>query len=371
MELRTPLGNRDILAGDVQKRKELTSRIQQVFDSFGFEEVQTPALEYYQTYNQAFANLQDRTMLKLIDENQDILSLRMDMTVPIARLAATSLQNAKLPLRLSYLSEVWKFRKAFTGRSAQSTDCGIELIGSKEDAEVVVCALEALKACGLQTYRLEFSDARLLENAAAKVFANPEDIQVLADLTDRKSMVELGEFLDRFDLPEQVREYFIQLPLLDGGLDMLERAKKIAFDDDTIEVLNQLEMLGEFLIELGYEDVIGFDLGKLPHLNYYSSLIFEAYVPGASGPVLSGGRYDNLMACFGKDLPAVGFAFKIEPLADLYEVEDERVLTIIRYPAKLAISAFELAKARRLDGPVRLVCDESIDQLVLEEEKRP
>lgn len=371
MELRTPLGNRDILAGDVRKRKELTSRISQVFDRFGFEEVQTPALEYYQTYNQAFANLQDRTMLKLIDENQDILTLRMDMTVPIARLAATSLQNAQLPLRLSYLSDVWKFRKAFTGRCAQTTDCGIELIGSDQDAEVVVCALEALKACGLQTYRLEFSDARLLENAAAKVFTDPADIRTLADLTDRKSMVELGRFLDQFDLPQNVREYFIQLPLLDGGLDVLEKAKALAFDEETRQVLDSLKVLGEFLIELGYGDNIGFDLGKLPHLNYYSSLIFEAYVPGASGSVLSGGRYDNLMACFGRGLPAVGFAFKIDPLADLFEMEDNRTLTIIRYPSSLAISAFELARAKRMEGSVRLVRDETIDELVLEEEERP
>ena len=88
MELRTPLGNSDRLAKEVRKRKELCDRIQHVFDQFGFEEVQTPALEYYQTYNQAFATLQDRKMIKLFDENQDIVTMRMDMTVPIARLAA-------------------------------------------------------------------------------------------------------------------------------------------------------------------------------------------------------------------------------------------------------------------------------------------
>lgn len=371
MELRTPLGNRDRLAGDVRKRNALCSRIQKVFDQFGFEEVQTPAIEYYQTYNQAFAALQDRQMLKMIDENQDILTLRMDMTVPIARMAATSLKNAQAPLRLSYLSDFWKVRKALTGRQAQSMDCGVELIGSQDDTEILVCALEALRSCGVENYRLELSDARLLEDAAACVFEREEDVLKLADLCDRKSMVELEEFLDSFELDEAVRRYFLSLPLMDGGMEVIRQAKELAFDAKTLDVLEELEALGDFLVELGYEEVIGFDLGKLPHLNYYTGLIFEAFVPGASGSVLSGGRYDSLMASFGRPLPAVGFAFKIEPLAALFKELDERSNLVIRYPKSKAIAAFELARARRMEGSVKMIIDDSIDEIIEEREVRP
>lgn len=371
MELRTPPGSRDILAGDVRKKKELCSNIQAVFDAFGFEEVQTPLIEYYQTYNQAFSHLQDRQMLKLIDENQDILTLRMDMTVPIARLAATSLKNAAAPLRLSYLSDVFKVRKAFSGKRSQSTDCGVELIGSSDDLEILVCALEALKASGLKNYRLELSDARLLQDAAELVFENAEDRAVLVDLTDRKSMVELESFLAGFDLPEPVRDYFLQLPLLDGGMDVLQQARTLAFDDRIVDVLDELQELGTVLQELGYGDVVGFDLGKLPHFNYYTGLIFEAFVPGASGSVLSGGRYDHLMESFGRPQPAIGFAFKIEPLAALLEECSNRENLIIHYPSSRVVAAFELARARRLEQSVRLVRDDSLDEIVLESEVRP
>lgn len=371
MELRTPLGNSDTLAKEVRKRKDLCARIQNVFDQFGFEEVQTPALEYYQTYNQAFATLQDRMMIKLFDENQDIVTMRMDMTVPIARLAATSLKNAQIPLRLSYLSDVWKVRKAFTGRKSQSTDCGVELIGSSDDAQILVCALEALKASGLKNYKIELSDARLLQVPALKCFKSPQDVAKLADLIDRKSMVELGEFLNQFDLDPADRQYFLNLPLLDGGLEVFEQAKEFSKDEKTLQTLHDLETLGRFLQELGYGDYIQFDLGKLPHLNYYTGVIFEAFVPGVSGSVLSGGRYDNLMASFGRPLPAIGFAFKIDPLVELLDTVEDREMIVIRYPSLKAKEAYDLAKQKRQEGSVALLLDDQQAEIVVEREVRP
>lgn len=371
MELRTPPGSKDALAGDVRKKKQLCGRIQKVFDQFGFEEVQTPALEFYQTYNQAFQTLQDRQMFKLVDANQDILTLRMDMTVPIARLAATSLKNATLPLRLSYFSDVWKVRPLYSGKQIQNSDCGVELFGVEDDLEILVCALEALKASGLEHYRLELSDARLIQGAARIAFKNEQDIATLADLCDRKSMVELEDFLDGFELAESVKRYFLSLPLLDGGLEVLEQARNLAFDEDSLEALDSLQKTGELLSQLGYENQIGFDLGKLPHLNYYTGLIFEGYVPGASGSVLSGGRYDDLMQSFGRPVAAVGFAFKMDPLATLLPNNQARENLIIRYPSSLVLEAFELAKEKRQEQSVCLVQDDSLTEILLERELRP
>lgn len=371
MELRTPPGSTDALAGDVRKKKQLCERLQKVFDQFGFEEVQTPAIEYYQTYNQAFQTLQDRQMFKLIDANQDILTLRMDMTVPIARLAATSLKNATLPLRLSYVSDVWKVRPLYSGKQIQNSDCGVELFGVEDDLEILVCALEALKASGLDNYRLELSDARLLQGAARIAFQNEEDIATLADLCDRKSMVELEAFLERFELAEGIKRYFLCLPLLDGGFEVLEEARKLAFDENSLEALDSLQKTGELLSQLGYADQIGFDLGKLPHLNYYTGILFEGYVPGASGAVLSGGRYDDLMQSFGRPVPAVGFAFKLNPLAALLPSDKARENLIIRYPDSLVLEAFSLAKQERLKQSVRLVHDDTLTEIRLERELRP
>lgn len=371
MELRTPFSCRDLLSRDLRKRKALCRRILDVFDSFGFEEVSTPAMEYYQTYNQAFSTLEDRRMVKLFDEHQDIVTLRMDMTVPIARLAATALNNASAPLRLCYWSDVWKLRKALSGRTIQTSDCGVELIGSDDDKQVLVCALEALKASGLDAWRLELSDARLLQNAAHLVFENEEDIATLADLSDKKSMVELEAFLDKFELGEDIRRFFLSLPILDGGFESLEEARNLAFDEGTRHVLDELEATGRFLESLGYGEMIGFDLGKLPHLNYYTGLIFEAFVPGASGAVLSGGRYDNLMAAFGRPMPSIGFAFKIDPLAALIPDQEERKKIVVAYPPHMAKEAFEEAGRLRASFAVCLLEDAALDMIETRMEVRP
>lgn len=370
MELRTPLGCRDLLAKDVRRRKALCQRILGVFDSFGFEQVQSPAVEYYQTYNRAFSNLQDRMMLKMTDENMDLLALRLDMTVPIARLAATNLQNASLPLRLSYASDVWKARKAYSGKGAQRTDCGVELIGSNDDREILVCALEALEACALPGWTLELSDARLVDVPARMVFEKEEDRARLIELIDEKSMVELASFLDGHHLTPQQRRYFISLPLLDGSFEVLEEAMGLAFDPTTRQVLEELQHTIGFLEELGYGKKIRLDLGKLPHLNYYTGLIFEAFVPGAASAVLSGGRYDELMASFGRNLPAVGFAFKIDALASVLEDDQVRPILVIRYSPNQILEAFALAREERRKQPVRLMADEKAAGIELSWEER-
>lgn len=371
MELRTPFGCRDTLTREVRKRKALCRRILDVFDTFGFEEVSTPAMEYYQTYNQAFSSLEDRQMVKLFDENQDIVSLRIDMTVPIARLASTALRNAPAPLRLCYWSDVWKLRKALSGKAIQTSDCGVELVGSHDDLQILVCALETLRSVGLQNFRLELSDARLLENSARLVFDDPEKIEALASLCDKKSMVELEAFLKAHDLSEEAFRFFSNLPLLEGGFEALDEAEALAFDRGTKAVLDELRKTGKFLEQLGYGDMIGFDLGKLPHLNYYTGLIFEAFVPGASGAVLTGGRYDNLMEKFGTPMPAIGFGVKIDPLVSLLPDPDLRTKIVIAYPPEQALQAFQAAANMRNSFAVCLLEDSSLEGLETRREVRP
>lgn len=371
MELRTPLGCRDLLSRDVAKRHALTSRIRQVFDRFGFEEVHTPAVEYYQTYAQAFSSLQDPQMIKLFDENMDILALRLDMTVPIARLAATALKNAHGPLRLSYASDVWKRRKTFSGRPAQTSDAGVELIGSSDNLEILVCALEALQATGLDDWTLELSDARLIEHAAFRVFRDPEDVARLAGLIGDKSMVELEEFLKSRQLPAAAQDYFLALPLLDGGPEVLETALELAFDEATRDVIRQLAYTGALLSELGYGGRIRFDLGKLPHFNYYTGLLFEGFAAGASSSVLSGGRYDDLMESFGTPMPAVGFALKIDPLAALLPDPAPRRSRVIRYRPGLEKEAYELAASERQEHSVKMEKTIFVDGIELDWEDRP
>ena len=357
MEIRTPQGTRDLTGQDVIKKRSLEKKVQDVFERYCFEEVMTPAFEYYQTYNAAFSSLEDRAMVKFFDEMGDILTLRMDMTVPIARLAAQQFQNAPLPLRFSYSSSVYKVKKSFAGKMNEVTDTGVELIGLNEigDLEILCCAVDTLKALEMEDYTLELGDVNFFGRAAKKVFANEEDMERAADLIDRKSMVELEEFLQEKQLDPKAAAFFMELPLLNGGAEVLKKARQISFDPSLDEVIDRLEHLYSAMEELGDSEGITFDLGALPHIHYYTGLIFAGFVKGVGSSVLSGGRYDSLLSRFGRDLPAVGFSVKLDYLLDQVQTPKKTTRTRILYPENRAVEAFAAAKEARVKGPVEMV----------------
>lgn len=370
--IRTPSGMRDLLVSQVRKKHALMDTLLNGFSSYGYEEVMTPSIEYYKTYNQAFSTLEDKQMYKFFDENGEILTLRMDMTVPIARIAASGLKDAKLPLRLSYCADVYKVHKTFAGKRQEVTDCGVELIGAGKDGdlEMVLLALDTMDSLPIDDWMLELGDSRFFLEAAKLVF-DEEQIERLGFLIDSKSMVELEEFLNQFDLPDQIRTFFMTLPLLSGDGSVLIEAAKLCFDPSLESILYDLAALADSLKELGYSQRISFDLGKLPHLHYYTGLIFEGFANGASRSVLSGGRYDHLLERFGRKADAVGFSVKIDSLLSALPDPGKPEILTIRYPKGQGLQAFAAARTLRSKQAVRVIEDETLEEMEIVKEVRP
>lgn len=357
MEIRIPSGTRDLLGQDVKKKRWLQWEIMKTFEKYGYEEVMTPAFEYYQTYNAVFEGLQDTEMYKFFDEEGDILTLRLDMTVPIARLAATRLQDQPAPMRFCYSSNVYKVKKSFAGKRSEVMDCGVELLGLEDtgDLEVLALAADVMKSLPVENWTLEIGDVNFFQIAANSVFDDPDDIKKLADLIDRKSMVELEEFLEQTDLDPIVQNFFLKLPLLSGDASILNKARMLAFNDELFAVLDQLKGLDQVLKEMGCNVNITYDLGKLPHLNYYTGLIFEGFVEGAGVSVLSGGRYDGLMEEFGRPMPARGFSVKLDYLLDVLPDLPEQSTCRLYYPEHRFLEAFRQASRMRQFKNVEMV----------------
>ena len=134
-------------------------------------------------------------------------------------------------------------------------------------------------------------------------------------------------------LDEDKQQFFLQLPWLCGVIKVLDDALTYCFNDQLKDIVYQLKQLMSDLTALGYGKHITFDLGKVPHLNYYSGLLFEGFVEGIGTSVLSGGRYDHLLEKFGKPMPAIGFPVKLDYLLEVYELTCETKKTIqILYP---------------------------------------
>lgn len=362
-----PEGTRDLILGECTAKKRLQDAIEQVFDSYGYKEIVTPSIEFYQTYQTGFEQIHDEQMYKFFDHNGGILTLRMDMTVPIARVAATKFKDQKPPLRFRYCANVYKVKESFAGKRNEVTDCGIELLGLDEkqsDLEILVCALEVMECMKQASFTLEIGNVNFFHTAVELLGLTKDETQILADLIDRKSLTELKEYLETLRLDAVDKQFFLQLPWLCGSADMLQEALGFCFDARLKAIVENLQLLYEQLSALGYGDRITFDLGKLPHLNYYCGILFEGFVEGIGTSVLSGGRYDSLLEKFGEALPAIGFSIKLDAVLPVLHLKQQEATLTLCYPYEKKVEALRQAKELRKSTRVELLCGDYDDIIV-------
>jgi len=309
-----PEGTRDLILDECIIKRQLEREIDELFQKWGYKEVITPTVEYYETFNQNSNPLREEDMYKFFDNKGRILVLRPDMTVPIARVVETKLKDTMLPIKLRYTSNIFRVHKSLGGKRNEYTDIGVELIGledGKSDLEILVLALEGLKKIGLKDFKLEIGNIGFFNGAFANTDIDEECKSKIAKFIDEKNLKSLEEYLEDLDIEKEYKAFFNKLPWMFGGKEILDQAKELAFNNSIKENLEYLENLYLDLEQLGYGNNITFDLGMIPRLNYYTGIIFKGYCEGVGTTVLRGGRYDNLIKPYKKYLPAIGFSIDI------------------------------------------------------------
>lgn len=355
-----PSGMRDQILGECEIKKQLQLKIESSLDKWGYKEVITPTIEFYKTYEEGFRDIKEQDMYKFFDAQGRILMLRADMTIPIARVVATKFKDATTPLRFRYCANVFKVHEELSGLRNEISECGVELIGMEEkcgDLEILVTALEALKVVDNRKWILEIGNIAYFNEACRLSNIEGIDKEELADLINTKRMQELNEKLLTLQLTKEQSMFFKMLPWINGDVSILEEARKYAFAKELENILDSMQSLYDDLHKLGYEDV-NFDLGKAANLNYYTGIIFEAYVEGVGNKVLSGGRYDTLISRYGRNLPATGFAIKLDALLDIIEKKEEKISYKISYHPNYRVEALMKAKELQKENTVTLCVDE-------------
>jgi ATP phosphoribosyltransferase, regulatory subunit len=314
-----PEGTRDLILDECIIKRALERDIDSIFEKWGYKEVITPTLEFYETFNHDSQSLREEDMYKFFDNRGRILVLRPDMTIPIARVVETKLKDTELPIKLRYTSNVFRVHASLGGKRNEYTDCGVELIGledSKSDLEILVLALEALKKLGLKDFKLEIGNIGFFNGAFKTLEIDQEYKEVIAQFIEDKNLKNLEDFLSGLDIKEEYKIFFNKLPWMFGNKKVLEEAKKLAFNDDIKENLEYLEELYSQLEALGYGENVTFDLGMVPRLNYYTGIIFRGYGEGVGNTLLRGGRYDNLINASKEYVPAIGFSIDINSVIE-------------------------------------------------------
>jgi ATP phosphoribosyltransferase regulatory subunit len=301
-----PPGTRDVLPEEMRELRAIGDRMRACFERAGYGEVHTPALEYEDVLRRGeerAAGARYRTF----DESGAVLALRSDMTIPIARVVATRYADAEPPLRFSYLARAWRATDRGVGEPREFLQGGLELIGvpgAEGEAEVVAIAIAALDEAGLRRHRVGVGDGALYRSLLSS-FGVPEEAHVpMLESLSRRDLVGLEGQVDALGLAQGERDLLVGLPQLRGGREVLDRAETAGLDG--------LRALHDLLADRGFADRVIFDLGLVRELGYYTGSVFEVYDPAVGFTLGGGGRYDELIGRFGRDLPACGLALDVQ-----------------------------------------------------------
>lgn len=316
-KLIAPEGTRDILFEDCAARRQVEEKIKALFESRGFTEVITPGIEFYDVFSSDAHGLPQETMYKLVDGKGRLLALKPDLTMPIARLAATRLREQTRPLRLYYNQNIYTITPALTGRSHEIPQIGVEIIGAagrRTDLEVLVLALDALQCCGLEDFRLEIGHIGFFNTLIQKLNLEEDQSEEIRTLIQNKNYPALNDMLDRLD-DKKTAESLKRLPALFGGEEVLDEAAQTLDCPELAPYLEALRSLYQALSGLGLGERVSLDLGIVNRTDYYTGIVFKGYIEGLGATALQGGRYDTLLADYGPDEPAVGFSLNVDAVA--------------------------------------------------------
>ena len=320
--LHTPGGVRDIYGSACARKLEVQHSLEQVMHSYGFRNVQTPTFEYFDIFNKERGTAASNEMFKFFDRGNNTLVLRPDMTPAIAR------------------------AELFMDDSSDA------------DAEMLALTIECLLESGLKEFQIEVGHADLFRALVEEAGFEEETIETLRNLIESKNFFGVEELLGKLTVQQGLKEVFVKLPeLLENLKEAADFVRARSKSERVYKALERLEKLEEILKIYGLEDYVTIDLSMLSHYSYYTGVVFRAYTYGNGEAIASGGRYDGLVAQFGKEAPAIGLVIVLDQLMIAMERQKlfgETALggTLLVYPKEVRAQALQEAKKMREGGQV-------------------
>lgn len=310
-----PPGTRDVLPDEMRELRRLRGALIDVFERFGYGEVSTPAIEYDEVMARGDGRAAGAAY-RFFDESGELLALRSDMTIPIARLVATRYADSDTPVRLCYVANAFRAVRPQRGQMREFTQAGIELVGAPAPAgtvEVVQVLEAALDAAGLTRAVIGIGDSELYRQLLTELGVDGEARDSILGRLATHDLVGLEAELAQAGIDDRQVATCLSLSQLRGGSEVLEQARELGGE----AVERATARIGETFVALeerGAADRVQIDLGLLRDLGYYSGAILEVYDPALGHVLGGGGRYDDLLRRFGVDMPAAGFSLYQERL---------------------------------------------------------
>ena len=330
--LRLPPGVRDFLPRAAARRRAIAERLLDTFSSWGYARIIPPMFECADVLERGLGQNMRAAAIRFVEPGSgEVVALRPDFTPQVARIAATRMDEVAGPLRYCYGGSVMRMT---SGARVQREilQAGVELIGASSpeaDAEVLSVAAAALETMGIEHVRLDLGHVAIAHMTLGAL----EDAEVRRIATEHLSKKSRGDIRARLareyghrrevwesQIDDNTAAMLAALPTLYGApAEVLKRARALPLSDGAHHALDTLETvlsLSREVLEEELHATISLDLGEVRGFDYYTGIRFSGYADGASGAVLRGGRYDELVGRYGRTASATGFAVDIEAIAE-------------------------------------------------------
>ena len=357
---------RDFLPEDVRRREYVIGIIKKVYERYGFEPLETPAVENIETLLGKYGDEGNKLIFKILKRGeheasgQADLALRYDLTVPLARVVAQYQDKLPRLFKRYQVQPVWRADRPGRGRFREFYQCDVDSLGSTSpviEAEVCAAVADALTELGFTDFVIRLNHRQLLASMLNSV-AIPEALHgsalVAVDKLDKIGADKVkAEMLERGITPVSAANLLSSLALLEGsdisGFEGFDAAGHAAFEN--------LCQIRDLAAGSAAEGRMTFDLSLARGLSYYTGAIMEINVPDLAGSLGGGGRYDNLVGMFlGQNVPACGFSLGLERILVVMAERNMFPASLALSPADVMVAAFDassLGEAMRVAGRLR------------------
>ena len=309
----------DAIITNVSKLREIENSLRAIFAKNNYNEVLMPSFEYVDLYTQLDCGFEQEKMFQYINHEGKNVAMRCDFTIPLARFYSTNNYGDE-EARYCYFGKVYRKETMHKGRSSEFFQGGVELInkpGIAGDKECLNMIQESLPHLGLKNILVEIGSARFFNRLCTLVGNKAVE---LTEILKYRDISEMKKFVADNEFDGQLNELLLKLPTAFGDITLLDTAIK-GINDEIL--LKALERLKELYNSLDNKESIIFDLGMVPTMKYYTGLMIKGYSDKSAQPIISGGRYDDLLPRFNKNVGAIGFCYHMNHILKAIDKQGE------------------------------------------------
>lgn len=316
--LHTPEGFRDIYGNEIIRKSNVKRILEDTIKKYDYLSIETPTVEYFDVFSKNIGTIPSKELYKFFDKEGNTLCLRPDFTPSIARVAATYFADSNDALKFCYSGSTFVNKNDHQGKLKETTQVGAELMGDasvEADYEIISMMLDCADSLGISEFQVTIGNVEYFKGLCEEKEIDLDTELSLREMIANKNYFGAKSILDKTSISDAKKEIILNITSFFGGEDSINKALEMADNDRSKEAALRLKALNNLLKKDGKNEKVTYDFGMLSNYNYYTGIVAKGYTYGSGDAIFKGGRYDNLVKEFGKDLPAVGFAASVDQIA--------------------------------------------------------